>query len=219
MLNLGSNAGLQTLRQIAMDRSSAYRLEALESITAAARSEEAVSVARMLLRDDDFEICLAAYEQLRKLDDISITREAIDRSFYLEQVVRTEHKVIFAFRSGQPRIVLFSAPIYCNRGIFVQSPDGEITIDAPVNQGTVSIIRTHPKRPSVIAQMKSSYELADIIRKFCTEPVIEDEKGRGGLGVSYADMIALLKQMCDKGAIDAEFRAGPMPKIGINIKK
>ena len=219
MLNLGSNAGLQTLRQIAMDRDSAYRIEAMESITAANRSEEAVSVARMLLRDDNFDICLAAYEQLRKLDDISVAREAIDRSFYLEQVVRTKHKIIYAFRSGQPRIVLFGAPIYCNRGIFIQSPGGEITIDAPADQGAVSIIRTHPKRPSVIAQMKSSFELGDIIRKLCTEPVTEGEKGRGGLGVSYADMIALLKQMCDKGAIDAEFRAGPMPKIGINIKK
>ncbi len=219
MLNLGSNAGLQTLRQIAMDRSSAYRLEALESITTAARPDEAVSVARMLLRDGDFEIRLNAYEQLRKLDDAAITRKAINRNFYLEQVVRTEQKMIYAFRSGQPRIVLFGAPIYCNRGIFIQSPGGEITINAPVDQGTVSIIRTHPKRPSVIAQMKSSFELGDIIRKLCTEPAIEGEKGRGGLGVSYADATALLKQMCDKGVVDAEFHAGPMPKIGINIKK
>ncbi len=219
MLNLGSNAGLQTLRQIVMDRDSAYRIEALESITAAARPDEAASVARMLLRDGDFEIRLKAYEQLRKLDDAAINREVINRDFYLEQIVRTEQNVIYTFRSGQPRIVLFGAPIYCNRGIFIQSPDGEITINAPVDRGTVSLIRTHPKRPSVIAQMTSSFELGDIIRKLCTEPTTEGENGRGGLGVPYADMIALLKQMCDKGAVDAEFRAGPMPKIVINIKK
>jgi hypothetical protein len=219
MLNLGSNAGLQTLRQIAMDSNSNYRIEALESITTAARPQEAASVARMLLRDRDFKIRLKAYEQLRKLDDAAVNREAINQDFYLEQVVRTEHKMIYAFRSGQPRIVLFGAPIYCNRGIFIQSPDGEITINAPVNQGTVSLIRTHPKRPSVIAQMTSSFELSDIIRKLCTEPATKGENGRGGLGVPYADMIALLKQLCDKGAVDAEFRAGPMPKIVINIKK
>jgi len=219
VLNLGSNTGLQTLRQIALDRDSVYRIEALEAITTAARPDEASSVARKLLNDDDFEICLAAYEQLRKLDDVSITREAINRNFYMEQVVRSEQKVIFAFRSGQPRIVLFGAPIYCNRGIFIKSPDGEVTIDAPLGNKNVSIIRTHPKRPSVIAQVESSFELGDIIRKLCMEPAIEGEKSRGGLGVSYADMIALLKQMCDKGAINAEFRTGPMPKIGINIKK
>ncbi len=219
MLNLGSNEGLQVLRQIAMDRRSAYRIEAMESITAAARPNDAAYILRILLRDDDFNIRLAAYEQLRKLDDVTIAREAIDRSFYLEQIVRAEQKVIYVSRSGQPRIVLFGAPIYCNRGIFIQSPDGEIIINAPLDQETISIIRTHPKRPNVVAQMKSSFELGGFIRTLCTEPVIESEKGRGGLGVSYADMIALLKQMCDKGAVNAEFRAGPMPKIGLNVKK
>jgi hypothetical protein len=28
-----------------------------------------------------------------------------------------------------------------------------------------------------------------------------------------------LKQMCDMGVVKAEFHAGPMPKIGLNIKK
>jgi hypothetical protein len=32
-------------------------------------------------------------------------------------------------------------------------------------------------------------------------------------------MIALLKQMCDKGAVKAEFHAGPLPKINLFIKK
>ena len=45
------------------------------------------------------------------------------------------------------------------------------------------------------------------------------DQGVGGLGVSYSAMIALVKQLSDKGAISAEFRAGLMPKIGVNIKK
>jgi len=28
-----------------------------------------------------------------------------------------------------------------------------------------------------------------------------------------------LKQMADKGTVDAEFHAGPLPKIDLNIKK
>jgi hypothetical protein len=219
ILNVGSNASLPVLRQIALDKESAYRLEALEAIITAVRTDEAASIARRLLNDDDFDISLAAYEQLRKLDDVSITREAIDRSFYLEQVVRSEQKGVFAFRSGQPRVVLFGAPIYCNREIFIKSPDGQVTIDAPANSWKVTIIRTHPTRPGVIVRVESSFDLSDIIRKLCMEPAIEGDKSRGGLGVSYADMIALLQQMCDKGAINAEFRVGPMPKIGFNVKK
>jgi len=57
---------------------------------------------------------LAAYEQLRKLDDIAVSQEVIADNFYLEQIVQTPYKSIFVSRSGQPRIVLFGAPIRCS---------------------------------------------------------------------------------------------------------
>jgi len=219
MLNLGSDAGLETLRQIAMDKGSAYRVEALEAITTAARRNDAAAISQKLLRDDDFQIRLAAYEQLRKLDDVAVAREFVGRSFYLERIAQTEHKTVFVSRSGQPRIVLFGSPIHCYGSIFVQSADNEITINAPSGQAYVTIIRKHPKRPSEIAKLRSSFELGDIIRTLCDEPPEEGEKRRGGLGVSYADVVILLKQMCERGAVQAQFHAGPLPKIGTIIKK
>lgn len=218
-LNLGGDAGLAGLRQIALKKDSPYRIEALEAITAAARRNDAVSISRKLMRDEDFQIRLAAYGQLRELEDVAIAQEFVGRSFYLERVTQTEQKIIFVSRSGQPRIVLFGAPIYCDSSVYVQSENGDIVINAPSGQEYVNIIRKHPKRPGVVAQLKSSFEIGDIVRTICDEPTKEDAKGRGGLGISYADATALLKQMCDKGAVRAEFRAGPMPKIGLNIKK
>jgi flagellar basal body P-ring protein FlgI len=213
MLNLDSGSGLETLMETAMDKGSAYRVEALEAITIAGSRNDAAAVSRGLLRDEDFNIRLAAYEQLRKLDDISVTQMFIARNFYLEQIAQTESKTIFVSRSGQPRIVLFGAPISCLRNIYVESADGNITINAPPGQRYVSIMRKHPKRPNIIVQLKSTFELDDIIQTLCEEPLRRTEEGHVGLGVSYADMIGLLKQMCDKGAINAEFRAGPLPKI------
>ncbi|MHC4206994.1 MAG: flagellar basal body P-ring protein FlgI [Planctomycetota bacterium] len=219
MLNLGSDAGLVALRQIALDKKSADRIEALESITLSAKRNDAVSISRKLLRDDDFRIMLAAYEKLRKLDDVAVMQEFIGRSFYLERVTQTEHKTVFVSRNGQPRFVLLGSPIYCNSNIFVEFGKGDIIINAPSGQKYVNIIRKHPRRPSAITQLKSTFEIGDIIRTLCDEPVKEDGKGSGGLGVSYADAAALLKQMCDMGVVKAEFHAGPMPKIGLNIKK
>jgi hypothetical protein len=214
MLNLGSDAGLMTLRQIAMDVKSAYRIVALESITAGARRNDAARISQRLLRDDDFRVRLAAYEQLRKLGDISVTQELVGNNFYLEQIAQTEQKAIFVSRRGQPRIALFGAPIHCHSGIFVRSEDGNIAINAPSGQSYVSIIRKHPRRPGVVAQLRSSFELSDIIRTLCEKPTEEGKSGKGGLGVPYADVIALLKRMCDKGAVKAEFLAGALPKIG-----
>jgi hypothetical protein len=219
MLNMSSDAGLATLRRIAYDKDSAYRIEAIKSIAFGARRNDAVAILRTLLREDDFKIMLAAYEQLRRLDDISITQEFIGRNFYLERVVQTNHKAVFVSRTGQPRIVIFGAPITCSGNIFIQSADGDVIINAPADQKYITIIRKHPKRPGVIAQMRSSFEISDIVMVLCNEPPDEESKQRGGLGVSYADAAALLKQICDMGVAEAEFHAGPIPKIDLNIKK
>ncbi|MGA1980545.1 MAG: flagellar basal body P-ring protein FlgI [Sedimentisphaerales bacterium] len=219
MLNLGNDKGLNTLREIASNKDSAYRVDALEAITTSARRNDAIAISRKLLRDSDPNIRLAAYENLRKLDDIAVTQKLIARNFYLEQITQTEHKGIFVSRSGQPRIVLFGAPIYCHDNIFIQSSDGSITINAPAGQKYVSIIRKHPKRPNVMVQLKSSFELGDIIQTLCEEPLKKTKEEHRGLNVSYSEAIALLKEMCDKGAVEAEFRAGPLPKIDLIIKR
>ncbi len=212
MLNLGSDAGLAVLRKIASDKSSTYRLEALEAITTAAERADAAVTARNLLRDEDFNIRLSAYEQLRKLDDIAVIQEMVGRSFYLEQIAQTQYKSIFVSRSGEPRIVLFGVPIYCRDNIFVESADGSITLNAPSGQQYVSVMRKHPRRPNLPPiQLKSSFGLGDIIRTLCEEPVKKSNQGQVGLGVSYAEVIVLLKQMCDQGVLSAEFHAGPLP--------
>ena len=219
MLNLGSTEGLDTLREMALNIYSRYRLIALQAITAGASRNDAATISRRVLRDRDFNIRLAAYEQLRKLDDITLRQELIARDFYLEQILQTPHKSIYVSRSGQPRVVLFGAPLYCRQNIFVESSDGNITINAPAGQDYVSIIRRHPKQPNVIAQLKTTFDLSSIIRTLCEEPHKKDVRKQVGLGVSYAEMIALLQQMADKGAIEVEFSAGPLPKISPIIKK
>jgi len=213
MLNLGNDAGLEALRRIASDKNSTYRIEALETITAAAQRADAAVIARNLLRDKDFTIRLTAYEQLRKLDDISVIQEMVGRSFYLEQIAQTQYKSIFVSRSGEPRIVLFGVPIYCRDNIFLESADGMITLNAQSGQQYVTVMRKHPRRPNLPPiQLRSSFELGDIIRTLCEEPVKKKNQGQVGLGVSYAEVITLLKQMCDHGVVSVEFHAGQMPR-------
>ena len=219
MFNLGSDEGLSTLIEIALNKGSALRVEALETLTTSAQRSDAAAISRRLLGDESLDIRLAAYEQLVQLEDLSVTRELVARSFYLDQVAQSQHKGVFVSRSGEARIVLFGAPIMCRDNIFVQSEDGTVVLNAPTGQRYVSVIRRQPGRGGAAGQLKSSLDLADIIRVLCEEPAAKDKQGRGGLGVSYSQMTALLKQMSDKGAIRAEFRAGPLPKIGVNLKK
>jgi len=207
MLNLGGNEGLGALIEIAL------------ALTASAARNDAAAISRRLLADPDFDVRLAAYQQLIQLQDFAVTSKFVGRSFYLDRVMRSPYKGIFVSRRGQPRIALLGAPIKCREDVFVQSEDAAIILNAPRGRGYMSVMRKHPSRRGAIATLKSSLDLADIIQTLCEEPTGTDEKGRGGLGVSYSDMIALVKQLSDKGAVQAEYRAGPMPKISVNIKK
>lgn len=215
MLNLGSERGLETLRKISVAKSSSYRIEALEAITSGASRDDAAVILRRLLRDQNFDIRFAAYENLRKLDDITIMRSLVAEDFYLEQIAQTTYKAIFVSRSGRPRIVLFGSPIYCHEDIFVQSADGNITIDARAGAKYVTVILKLEHRPDIPPiQFKSSFEVSDIIQTLCESAIVKEGRAvRPGLNVSYADAIYILKQMCEQGAIEAEFRAGPLPKI------
>jgi hypothetical protein len=219
MLGLGDDRGLGTLRDLALDEDSPYRLDALEAVAVSARRNDASALARRLLRDSDVKVVLAAYEHLRRMEDPAVVREAVGRSFFLEQIVQTNRKAILVARSGDPRIVLFGAPLACRDNVFVESPDGTIVVDSQAGQSDVSVFRRPRARPGVVGPIKTSPDLRDLIHTLGAEPGRTVQGRLRGLGASYADVIALLEQLSVKEAVAAEFWAGPLPKTGLKVKK
>ena len=212
LLNIGDDHGLEPLRTIALDKDSKYRMEALEAITFGANRSDASAILQRLLRDDDFNIVLAAYRQLCKIDDIAVSRQIVGRNFYLDIVSGSSKQFIYVSRSGTPLIVLFGDTIYCRVGTFAQSDDGSITINTPENLDNVQVIRKLPNIPPI--KLECSYKLSDIIGTLCEEAELpQDSPRKPGLNAPYADMISIVKQLCDKQAVFAQFFAGPLPKI------
>jgi flagellar basal body P-ring protein FlgI len=219
MLGLDDDRGLAVLRELAQDKKSPYRLEALEAVVVAGRRSDASALAHRLLRDDDVAVVQAAYEHLRRIEDPSVTGEIIGRSFLLEQVVQTPHKAIFVARSGAPRVVLFGAPLACRENIFVESPDKDIVVDARAGQDYVSVFRHGGARPGVLGPVRTSRDLRDVVHALGDEPRRTEQGQLRALGVSYADVMTLLEQMTTKGAVAAQFWAGPLPKMAPPVKK
>ena len=219
MLALGDNRALAPLRDMVFDAKSPYRLEALEAIMVSARRDDAAAAGRRLLRDDDVRVVLAAYDQLREMDDAAVTRDIIGRSFLLEQVVQSSHKAIFVSRRGDPRVVLFGAPLRCRDSLFVETPDRAVVVDARAGQGYVSVIRQHPARPGVIGPIRCSPDVGDLVRTLGGEAVAGPSGQLLGAGVPYTQVIALLEQLCAKHAVAAAFWAGPLPSIDLPVKK
>lgn len=219
MLYVGDDRGFGTLRNIALDPESQRRLEALDALAVGAPRDDVAALARLLLRDSDPAIVVGAYERLREMGDPAIMQERVGGGFYLEQVPQTDRTAIYVSRSGDPRVVLFGAPLTCQRNLFVESPDGMVIINSPAGQEHVSVIRRHPMRPGLIGPLNTSFDLADIIRTLGAEPGKAKDGSIAGLHVPYSDVIVLMQRLSAKGAVAAQFWAGPLPKSGRIIKK
>jgi len=219
MLNLGDDRGFGTLREIALDPKSSRRLEALDALVIGAERNDAAALASRMLRDSDSAIVIGAYERLHEMDDPTILQDRVGRSFHIEQVAQTDQKAIYVTRSGDPRIVLFGAPLTCRKNLFVESPDGTVMINSQRGQEYVSLFRKHPTRSGLIGPVNTGFDLADIIGTLGSEPAETKEGDIVGLDVSYSDVIVLVEKMATKGMVPAQFWAGPLPKMGPTVKK
>jgi len=210
MFSIGDDRGLAVLKAIVSDPSSTYRIEGIEAVGRAGKPRDLAPVLNRLLRDDNFDVRFAAYKQLRKINDISISKTLVNGDFFVETVICGGGRVVYVSRSGVPRIVLFGAPVKCADNIFADSADGDIIINARPEDRFVSIIRRFPNETKLLGPFKATFDLADIIRTLGYVPATNNDVLVSGLGVTYDDIVALLERMCDNGTVEAEFIAGAM---------
>jgi len=210
MLYLGDDDALEVLKQLAIDKQSPYRVESLQVIRNGARRNDAINVCRELLEEEDFQVRLQAYKLLVEVDDTLINQRRIG-GIHIDIINESGEKAIYASRSGEQRIAIFSAPIECKEEVFIRTEDGDLTINATAGDEDVWLIREHPRRTGPAARLRSSRDITDIIETLAARAVTESAHQRSGLNVSYGHLVELLSLMAEKGAIDARFELSPLP--------
>jgi hypothetical protein len=210
---------VETLYAIATDSKSSRRVEAMEAIASGAQRDDARSIIRRLLSDSDEQVIRAAFEHLRRLGDPAVREEFINQDFYLDQVPLAGRRVILVSRSGDPRIVLLGSPLICRDNTSIESPGGIVTVTAQPGQNTVLLTWKSSSRRTPAPSARSSPMIGDIVRTLGADPTGGPQRQPAGLGVSYAEITALLERMCAEHAINAEFWAGPLAKFQQTVKK
>lgn len=219
MLSIGDDRALVPLARLARAVDSPLRVGAIKAIGLNAKRNSAIPILTRLLDDSNFEVKFAAYQQLRRLRDLSMSRTLVGNKFFIDHVMVRGPKTVHVSREGVPRIVLFGAPIRCKENIFLESDNKDIVINARPGEKYVSVMRQLPNRPRLVGPLRAGYELSDIIQALCGDPDIESMPGtRRGLGVSYSDIIPLLSKMCDTGTVKADFVSGDMTTAGSFLK-
>jgi len=209
LVNVGDARGLKTLETFATDPQSTRRLEAIEAIGTAVDRSLATPILRQLLAEEDFDVRFAAYRQLRRLQDLSVSRILVAGDFFVETVEGGGPAVVYVSRKDSPRVVIFGAPVPCAANVFFVSRDGQITINGRPDDAYLSLVRKDPRFPRPVGPLRCKRTAADIARTLCER--IEPAAGplvRPGLNIPYCDAVAILRQLCESGLIEAEFRAG-----------
>lgn len=210
MLNIGDDRALGVLRRFVYAPGSPVRIEAIRAVGSAAKRNDAVAILGEALNSDDFEVQFATYEQLLRLNALSISETIIGANFLLDSVASKGAKKIFVSRAVAPRIILFGVPIKCRENIFVKLDGNSIIINAAKGSSTISVMRQHPRQPELIGPAQSTFDLKDLIGTICERPIQpKGTRSKPGLGGGYSDMVEILEYMCKNGQIDAEFMAGP----------
>jgi len=214
LFNIGDDRALKYLRDFAQDSTSPFRIAAIKAIGETVEKQDVIAIMGRLVGDSDFNTRYTAYKYLAKYNDSSIIQTAVAQDFYIDQVIQMSPKTVFVSRKDEPRIVLFGAPIECEKDIFIESDDGYIIINSlPEDPNHISVMRKHPITGELMGPLKTSYKLADVIKFLGSEPSPENDKERVGLGIPYSQIAELLKKMCEKGAVKAEFIAGPLTPL------
>ncbi len=74
----------------------------------------------------------------------------------------------------------------------MESPDQEVVLDSRTGQGYVSVIRKRPNRPGVIGPIRSSPDVANIVRTLGGEPAAGSSGQVQSLGIPYSQVISSL---------------------------
>jgi hypothetical protein len=219
-LAIGDNRSLGVLQDIARDEKSKLRIAAIEAIGLNAKRDIAEPILERMLSDSDFSVKLAAFNQLSRLGGIAISRTNVGGKFFIDQVSRKGPTIIYVSREEVPRIVVFGGPVSCEKGIYVESADRSIMINAAADGKGLSVMRKLPNRPRLVGPLTCGFELTDLVRCLCEDPDIKDNPlVRTGLGASYMDVLPVLSKMCEIGAIRAEFIAGGVTEAGAFMER
>jgi len=227
-LRLGDEPAMDVVINHAKDVRSPFRLQAIQELGLCSkmpgRSSKALSD---LLMSPDARIRVLAYESLRKINRnlviaVGVGKES--RNFVMD-IVRSEGPtMIYASRSRQRRIALIGGSRLVFKPPLLYSEKGRpVTLSAAKGDRKLTVMRKDKEGNIVVKPFKVPLSVAKLVQ-FMGEDPLKGYDGRlEGLGIDYMFILDMLYRLCEKGAINADFRweelsveemFGPLEPIG-----
>jgi len=209
-LRLGDKLAVEVIIQHAKDPRSLFRRQAIRELGECDKRHRAGAVLRDLLADPDPQICVLAYEALRRVDPGAIAQVVVGKNpenFLLELVPSDGPPLIYARRSGIRRIVLIGGDrMVCRPPLFFAEPGKPITISADAGDKELTILRKDRKGKTLFGPIPAPMAVPSLIRFLGQNLTRDYDRKIEGLDLDYAVILEVLYRLGAKKAINAQVR-------------
>lgn len=198
---LGDPAAPSVLAQIASTKEHPFRINAVKTLGYLPPSPAGNALLRKLLDADEMLVRVEAYTVLVQQKDTSIYSRIVNERFVIDVVPSAGKPLIYATRSGLPRIALIGPRPSVDRPFNLTTFDNRLTLVGNNENSNVTIFY-RPGDDRDATKVVSRPDLAEILARLGG-----DETARGKFQFCYADVVAILAAMGQSQQI-ASFEAG-----------
>lgn len=195
------SAAIDTLVRIAGEPQNPYAVAAAETLGKLKHSSGGVlRKLRGLLEVPAPDVRVAAYQSLRALDPQSIVTTEIGEKvygpqFYLDRVGSSGPPLLWASRTGTPRLAIIGSPPRLRSGALGAAFGNRLTVSVS-GEGRRATVFHRP-----LNDHTSSVDIFPDVLELAATLGGETRPGEVPIRLCYGDVIAVLKRMCDDGQI------------------
>lgn len=196
---IGDNSAEAALASMARDDANPFRVNAVATLGSLPMSPSVSMELRALLSATDASVRIEAYKALARNEDSAIYTKMVGDRFMLDIVPSDGPALIYASRTGLPRIAFIGPSARLDDSTFFTAMDNALSITrSPERANLMSIFYRGSSNEDPV-QMLTTTDLPEIIARFGGEGA----PGQARFNFTYGEIIAILGKMSDAGVLKA----------------
>lgn len=210
---IGDSGAHTALMRIASTPRHQFQIDAVRTLGALKNSPSVNSMLRQLLSSESALVRVEAYKVLaanrdRQIFSVVLPKEGVDERFVLDVVKGNQPPIVYASRSGVPRIAIIGEPSRLVTPITFTALDNRLSISSTEGVPGITIFyrQEGAQRPIRIQARTDLSEIVGWLGGVSEEP---DQK----IDLSYGEVVAIVQALADQGRLRS---AGPS-QLAVNF--
>ncbi len=195
---LGEPAAHDALAMMTQQRDHPFQLPAAQTLGLLPPSPRINSMVRRLLDSDQALLRIEAYKILARNRDPVVLTKVINESFVLDMVPSSKPSIVFATRSGVPRVAVIGDRARLQTPMIFSAMDNRLTITSSPTSPKLTIFYRNPARRENI-RVETGTDLAELVARLGGQTT----PGDAPLDFTYGDIVAILQRMSEQNQIVA----------------